>query len=281
MTTLLLPEIILLSAAAGLVGGFTAGLLGLGGGVVAVPIMNYVLPLAGVPEPIVMHAALVISLATMVYNAGSAAVLRWRAGELPTGLFMRLAPAAIVGALLGAVIADLLTSHTLRIVFVCYVSFVALREIYRIATHADRKAAEALHGREPFLSPAYVTQPYFVLTGAVGSILGVGAALLVVPFFAGAGFSMQVGAAMASAISAVMASIGTVAFVVAGQDAVGMPPYSLGYLYLPAFAGMLVGATIGSPVGVRTAHRLSERTLKGIFLATVALVVVSMVGKLL
>mgnify|MGYP005844364575 CR=1 FL=1 len=72
---------------------------------VMVPIMNYVLPLADVPERHV-YAALVISLATMIFNTGSTAYIRWRDGELPLLLYGRIAPAVMFGAVLGVFVAS-------------------------------------------------------------------------------------------------------------------------------------------------------------------------------
>ena len=91
---------------------------------------------------------------------------------------------------------------------------------------------------------------------------------------------MPVSAAFSSAVGSVVASVGTVGYVIAGQHAEAMPRFSLGYLYLPAFAGMLAGATVGSPAGVRLSHRLSNETLKVLLLATILAVIVSIVAKL-
>lgn len=269
-----------LSLIAGLVGGFTAGLLGLGGGLVMVPIMNYVLPVGGVPERRVMHAALVISLATMIYNTGSAAFLRWRQAQLPLGIFARLAPAVLLGAVIGAAVADRLSSQTLRVVFLSYISVVIVKELRSDLARPKAGTEGAKAGSAGRLPPNFLTAPYFTATGAVGAILGIGGALLTIPFLTGAGFAIPTAAALASAVGSVVASVGTVAYVAFGQNAVGMPPYSFGYLYLPAFAGMLAGATIGSPLGVRLSRRLSKATLKLLFIATIIVVVVSMVTKL-
>lgn len=277
------PHVVILglSLVAGMCGGFVAGLLGLGGGMVMVPIMNYVLPLADVPEANVMHAALVISLATMIYNTGWSAFIRWRSGELPLAILSRIAPAVAIGAVLGATLAVFLSSYVLRIVFLVYIAFVVVLEGWSDLHHSKTKDTNPAATDPPKLPRLLLTVPYFTATGTVGTLLGIGGALLTIPFMIGAGFATQISAATSSAVGSIVASVGTVGYIIGGQGASDMPSFSLGYLYLPALVGMLVGAAVGTPAGVRLSHHLGKPVLKGLFVATIAVVVVSMVAKLI
>ncbi|MEQ8348769.1 MAG: sulfite exporter TauE/SafE family protein [Sneathiellaceae bacterium] len=272
-----LGEIAAICVAAGIVAGVFSGLLGLGGGLTTVPLLNYVLPLAGVPAHIMMHAALAAALALMIVNTSRAALVRWRGGELDLSLYRRLVWPVIVGAAIGVVAADFLHDIVLRLLFLAFVVYAFLRQVQQMRGAAARSSGEM----QPALPVPWLAWPYGAMTGAVGSMAGSGAAMLTVPFLAHAGFSMQVAAAQSAGLSAAIGIVGSVAYVLAGLNVTGMPAWSLGYLYLPAMAGLLVGGFVGVPLGIRLAHRLSDRAIQWTFLCFLVVVFISMLAKFL
>ncbi len=265
--------------AAGAVAGLLAGLIGIGGGFTVVPVLNYLLPLAQVPDRQVMHVALATSLALMIVNTASAAWYRWRNGDLYPPLFGLLAGPVMLGALGGALAAGALADWILRLGFIGFISLVLLRSL-RAIFHPKPKAPSRPRGQGSLPSPA-IWAPYFCLTGVVGAMAGGGAATMTLPFMARNHYSMQEGAAQAAALSASIGLVGASAYILTGSGTAAMPPFSLGFLYLPALAGLILGGQFGVPRGVRLAKGLSESQLRGIFLSFLAVVLVSMVAKAL
>ncbi len=116
-----------------------------------------------------------------------------------------------------------------------------------------------------------------MVTGFTGALLGAGAAIITVPYLQSAGYRIQNASAIAAALSAVIGVGAGAGYMLGGLDATGLPVAALGYLYLPAFAGMTAGALLGSPLGVRISHRMSETTQFRLFLGYLCIVLVTMV----
>ncbi|MEQ8650894.1 MAG: sulfite exporter TauE/SafE family protein [Kiloniellales bacterium] len=265
--------------ATGAFAGLFAGMIGIGGGFTVVPVLNYLLPLAQVPDRQVMHVALATSLALMVANTASAAWYRWRNGDLSPPLFGLLAGPVMLGALGGAMAAGALTDWILRLCFIVFICLVLLRSLKRFIwpKPKPRKRPRG-SGRLPATA---IWTPYFFMTGVFGAMAGGGAATLTLPFMAARRYSMQEAAAQAAALSASIGLVGAAAYIVTGSGQAAMPPLSLGYLYLPALAGLIVGGQIGVPHGVRMAKGMSEGKLGAIFLSFLVVVLISMVAKAL
>lgn len=279
MDWVILLAIVAGCVATGAFAGLFAGMIGIGGGFSVVPVLNYLLPLAQVPDRQVMHVALATSLALMVANTASAAWYRWRNGDLSPRLFGLLAGPVMLGALGGAMAAGALTDWILRLCFIVFICLVLLRSLKRFIwpKPKPRKRPRG-SGRLPARA---IWAPYFFMTGVFGAMAGGGAATLTLPFMAARRYSMQEAAAQAAALSASIGLVGAAAYIVTGSGQTAMPPLSLGYLYLPALAGLIVGGQIGVPHGVRMAKGMSEGKLGAIFLSFLVVVLISMVAKAL
>ena len=125
-------EILGASFGGGLAAGLLGGLLGMGGGIIIVPIMNYVLPLAMVPAASLMHASLVSSLSFMTINTASSSLHHWKAGNLDAKLFLKLGIPVAMGACIGAAIADMASSHFLRVLFCLYIVYNVVAAIFQL-----------------------------------------------------------------------------------------------------------------------------------------------------
>jgi len=274
-------ELVLIIAsciAAGAVAGYFAGMIGIGGGFTTVPVLNYLLPIAAVPSASIMHVALATSLALMVVNTASAAWHRWRARSLTPSLLARLAGPVAAGAILGVVFADGLPDWVLRAGFIAFIAIAIYRGLRRLRRHtAPPPTVRPTEGRLP---RAWIWAPYFVLVGTVGAMAGGGAATLTVPFCVARRYSMQEAAGQAAALSAVIGLAGAASFALIADPPAAMPPFSLGYLYLPALAGLLAGGQVGVRRGVTDARRLSDRRLRQIFLGLLSVVLLAMSAKL-
>jgi uncharacterized membrane protein YfcA len=265
-------ELIAIYLVAGLAAGLVSGLFGLGGGLTIVPVLAFALPLEGVTEKYVMHLAIGTSLVVMVVTALYTTVLRHRRGDLDWALLRRIAPRVVVGAVLGAVCGDLLPGVALRVFFIGFVSYTIARALRRRYGATVRFAdSEGFH-TPPTVPDSASLWIYGLATGLCGALLGAGAAIIIVPYLRAARYPIQSASAVAAALSAVIGVGAGAGYVAGGLNETDLPAAALGYLYLPAFAGLSGGALIGSPLGVKISHGLDEDIQFWLFLGYLTIV---------
>ena len=261
---------------AGIAAGLVSGLFGLGGGLTIVPALVVALPLEGVASDYVMHLAIGTSLVVMFLTALYTTVLRHRRGDLNWSLFWRMAPGVVIGAVLGSIMGGLLPGSILRVFFIGFVGYTivrALRRRYRKFGESEGSRTDVI----PTMPAGASLWTYGIATGLSGALLGAGAAIITVPYLQASGYRIQSASAIAAGLSAVIGIGAGVGYVVGGMHAAGLPSAAIGYLYLPAFAGLAAGALIGSPLGVRISHRVKEDVQFWLFLAYLALVLSVMI----
>jgi len=241
--------------------GVMAGLLGIGGGALIVPVLVIVFEGQGVAPNSIMQLALGTSLATIVFTAISSAGAHYRRGTLDVAIFRRIAPAIVVGTLLGAAIADHLASRTLQWMFVVFMFAIAVQ--FSRGTTATRA-----HTRLPGVVGMNLAG---TLIGIASALFGIGGGSLSVPFMTWCSVPVKRAIGTSAAIGLPIAVGGAFGYIVAGWNEPGLPPWSFGYVALPAFAGIVVASTAAAPLGARLAHRLSEAMLRRIFAVFVAL----------
>ncbi len=251
--------------------GLMAGLLGIGGGALIVPVLVIVFEGQGVNPQIIMQLALGTSLATIVFTAISSAAAHQRHGTLDWTIFRRLAPAIVAGTLLGTAVADYLASRTLQWMFVVFMFAVAVQFARgTTATHA--------HARLPGLAGMSLAG---AVIGVASALFGIGGGSLSVPFMTWCSVPVKRAIGTSAALGLPIAVSGAAGYIFAGWNDPGLPPWSLGYVVLPAFAGIVVASTAAAPFGARLAHRFSEVTLRRIFALFVALLGIRMLWGLL
>ena len=251
-------ELSLIYLVAGVAAGLVSGLFGLGGGLTIVPALAFALPLEGVADKYVMHLAIGTSLVVMVLTALYTTVLRHRRGDLDWALFWRLAPRVVIGAVLAAIFADLLPGVALRIFFIGFVSYTITRALHRRYGAPVRSADSKMIETPATVLPGASLWIYGLATGVCGALLGAGAAIIIVPYLRAARFRIQLASAIAAGLSAAIGVGAGAGYVAGGLNEAGLPSAAIGYLYLPAFAGLSIGALIGSPLGVKISHSLDE-----------------------
>ncbi len=250
----------------GAVAGVMAGLLGIGGGALIVPVLVIVFEMQKVNADIIMQAALGTSLATIVFTAMSSIRAHHRRGAVNWEIFRRITPGIIIGSLVGAGIAKLLTSHVLHIMFVVFMFAIA-------AQFARGTMAASAHRR----LPGTVGMTIAGLTiGIASALFGIGGGSLSVPFMTWCSVPVRQAIATSAAIGLPIALSATIGYIFAGWGDPCLPPLSVGYVVLPAFIGIVVASTLAAPLGARLAHRLSENTLRRIFALFVAILGVRM-----
>ena len=246
----------------GVVAGYLAGFLGIGGGFVVVPALTFLFLRDSATAPWAIHMAVATSLATMLVTSLSSIVAHHRRGAVRWTLVRSLSGGLIVGAVLGAVIADALRGDTLVRVFGSFAVLAGLQLIL---------------GRQPEGEKPLPGQPGASLVGLVigtiSSLIGIGGGGLTGPWQMWHGVKAQNAVATSAACGYPIALAGTVTFVWLGsQD--GFSAQALGYVHLSAFAGIAITSVLAAPLGAATVHRLPPRLVRrlfGIFLVLVGL----------
>lgn len=237
----------------GIVAGFAAGLLGVGGGLIIVPALALLLATAS-PE-FAMHIAVGTSLATIVFTGLSSVYAHHRHDSVQWRTFAWLAPGLLFGSWFGAWLASLLPGTLLSKIFGGF-CVLASTQLWR-----DRHAASQPHRIvRPLLSGAGV------VIGSASALVGIGGGSLTVPFLIWRGEVPVKAVATAAAGGVPIALAGAAGFIVAGQN-VELPARTLGFVYLPATAGIVATSVLTAPLGARLAQRLPQRKLRRVFAA--------------
>jgi len=248
-------EIIFSYIGLGVVAGFVAGLLGVGGGLIIVPVLIVIFQLNNFADEIIVHMAIGTSLASIVFTSMSSIYAHhFQHKAVQWDIVKRLTPGIIFGALLGAVIADFIPAKILQKFFAVFELAVAFQMALNIKAHAARTL--------PNLTGMTSAGTGI---GVVSSIVGIGGGTLTVPFLSWCNIKIQNAVATSSACGLPIAIAGCVGFVLMGWNEIALPEFALGYVYWPAFLAIVVSSILLAPVGAWLAHRLSAAKLKRFF----------------
>lgn len=253
--------IILIYALAGLCAGLIGGMLGLGGGIILVPVLHYLFLQLGFPSSTLMQMAVTTSLATIIVTAISATYVHQKKGAVIWNYVYRLAPGIMLGACFGALMADIVSSDSLRIIFGIFEILVAIQ----IGLEITPRAKIALPG----------TTGLVFSGGGIGflsTLLGIGGGTLTVPFLLLCNVNIRNAVAVSSACGFPIAVAGTVALIITGWDNLDVPVHSLGYLYWPAALIIMTMTIFFAPLGARLAHYLPVSILRRIFAIVLVIV---------
>jgi len=238
----------------GLVVGFVAGLLGVGGGLIIVPVLIMMLHAQGLAAGMEPQLALGTSLASILFTSLSSVRAHHRQGAVEWLLVRRIVPGIVLGTLVGAMLAAQMSAWVLKVFFVAFLFYAAIQMWldFKPAPH------RGLPGRSGTTLAGGVI-------GAVSSWVGIGGGTLSVPFMLWHNVTLHRAIATSSAIGFPIAMAGALGYVLGGWEVSGRPAGSLGFVYLPALAGIALGSVLTAPLGARTAHRTPVRPLKQIF----------------
>lgn len=238
----------------GLFVGFFAGLLGIGGGLMLVTLMVYLFTLQGFPADRLLHLALGTSIASIVFTSISSLRAHHKHGAVRWDILRMAIPGLVVGTLLGTVVADLLKSKYLAIFFVIFVYFSAVQ----MFANMKPKPTRQLPGKAGMTLAA-------IVVGVVSSLVGVGGGVMTIPLMSLYNVPMRQAIGTSAAMGLPIAIAGTVGFVATGLGKDHLPPLSVGYVYLPALVGIVIGTFVTVPSGARAAHAMPVARLKKIF----------------
>ena len=247
-------EVFSASILLGLVSGLLAGLFGIGGGLVIVPVLVILFTAQGFPAELVMLMAVATSLATIILTAIASVLAHHRLDSVVWVKVFSLSPGIMVGAAVGAVVAKHLSADTLRTILAIFLLYVAIQIALQVKPKPDQvKQSKALD----FLVASII--------GLLSSIVGIGGGTLTVPYLVHGQMLMRNSVAVASACGLPIAVAGTVSYAFLGWNALHLPEWSLGYVYLPVFLGTGLSSIFTAPIGAKLAHKLPARKLKRYF----------------
>ncbi|OEY66714.1 sulfite exporter TauE/SafE family protein [Marinobacter sp. X15-166B] len=240
--------------ALGAVAGVLSGLFGIGGGLIIVPVLIFTFGLQGVSAGVAAHLAIGTSLATIVFTSLSSIVSHHRRGGVHWGIFRLMATGIVVGAVLGAWTASLLSGDMLKLIIGVFVIVVALRMLF---------GGSPKPGREVPGAPGLMGAGAGI--GWASALFGIGGGTLTVPFLSWCNVRMQQAVGTSAACGLPIALAGAAANIATGWRHPGIPEYSLGFIYLPALLGIVLTSMVCARFGARLAHRLDAVLLKRIF----------------
>jgi uncharacterized protein len=249
----LLPLIAIL-AASGVVAGFAAGMLGVGGGIVTVPVLEYSLRFAGVPEEWRMHVAVATSLAAIIPTSISSARMHHSRGALDWQLARRWSAPVMVGAIAGSVLASHAPLSVLAGIFGSVALLIALKMLLPL-DHL-RAAAEVPAGA----GGATIA----TLIGAVSAVMGIGGGTLTVPTLTLCGYPIHRAVGTASFFGIFISVPATIGYLLA-RPPVALPWATVGFVSLAGLAIIAPGSMLTATLGARVAHHLSRRRLSQAF----------------
>ena len=234
--------------------GFFAGLLGVGGGSVMVPILSLMFASQGFSSDHVVHMALATSMATIIPGGVASAWMHHKHKAVNWLVVKQMLPGILAGTFSGAVIAHFSSTAFLKTFFVGFICFLALQLLLDLKP----KSRHVLPGTGGMFV-------FGVVMGVISSFAGIGGAVLSIAFLTWCNFRMHDAIGTAAAIGVPLAIAGTIGFVATGLFDKGLPLWSLGYVYLPAFAGIAVTSFAIAPLGAKLAHRMPVVVLRRAF----------------
>ena len=234
--------------------GFLAGLLGIGGGFTIVPVLMEAFTYEGFAVAHVLPLAIGTSSATIVFTALSSARAHHLRGAIDWNIVRALAPGLVVGSLIGPQIASVLPMRVLAFL----VGVVIWTAGFRMFLNRPPKSTGALPGKGALFAVGAVI-------GLVAGMAGTAGAFLAVPFMVRCNVKVHTAVATSAAIGWPVAVAATISYIIAGLRQPGLPPYSLGYVYLPALAGVAVASVMLAPLGARVAHTWPVARLRRAF----------------
>jgi uncharacterized protein len=248
---------LLLGAGAGLL----AGLFGIGGGLVIVPVLILTFQALGFPLEILVHLAVGTSLATIIPTSISSTLTHHRKGGVNWHWFRLIAPGIVLGALLGAWTASLLSGLALQNIIGTFVLLVAVQMAFNLKPAPGRG--------QP---PTPVMAAAGGLIGWASAIFGIGGGTLSVPFLTWCNAVMRQAVGTSAALGFPIAVFGALGNLWAGWQHPELPDWATGYIYWPAFAGIVLASVPFARLGAKLAHFLPELLLKRLFALLLLLV---------
>jgi len=237
--------------AGGTVIGFLAGLLGIGGGMTIVPLLAFLFTAQHFAPDHVVHLALATAMASIIFTSSASVREHHKRRAVDWAIVKRMAPGMLLGTLAATLASGWVPQQHMALAFAVVVYAASVQ----MALGKKPKAARSLPGPVP-------TFIIGVAIGIAAGLVSAGGAFLSMPFMVFCGVPMIVAIGTGAAIGVPLAVAGSIGYIIAGWNVPGLPPYSIGFIYLPALAAMVCASVITAPYGARLAHRLPVSSLR-------------------
>lgn len=257
---------------AGLFTGAKAVIFGLGGGLVIVPVMYWVMIFLGVPSDQVMHIAIGTSLAVMIFTSIRTAIAQAKANNVIWPVVKQMFPFVILTALIGAYTSQFFHSDFLRYFFLVFLGYVIIKNWWQRKHFMQNYARDMIcvPERKKLLTVA-------LFWGLIASWLGNGGSVISVPFLRRhAKMPMQNATATSTTMIPIIAIFGTAGYLLAGLHAHNLPPHMIGYIYWPAVVGLVPGIFFGVPLGRKIADKVSDKVTSKVYFGLLIVIFASM-----
>lgn len=258
---------ILLCLLVGAVAGFFAGLFGIGGGLMIVPVLVYLLPMVGVPEPLLMSTALGTSFATIVITGFSSAQRHHKLGNVVWSAVKILAPSIMVSVFICGFFIGKLDRDISSKLFACLVVYLAVKMVLSIKPKTNKTV-------KPLTTQSSIIGG--ILIGMASSAAGIGGGGFIVPFLNSRGIDMKKAIGSSAFCGMLLGTSGMFSFMLSGWGNIAMPEYSLGYIYFPAVLCITATSFFTSKLGATATSKLPVPTLKKGFALLLIIIAVDM-----
>ncbi|MGB3724614.1 MAG: sulfite exporter TauE/SafE family protein [Glaciecola sp.] len=262
------PVLLLLLCCLGLgaIVGVLAGLLGIGGGLIIVPALVYMLQqLVGIGVEDGMPIAIATSLSTVIFTGLSSAKSHYKLGNIDANIVAVCAIGIAIGASLGGFFATVISGVILQQIFAGLVILIAFQMIFgRNSVSKNSLGKPALAG-------------IGVGSGFISALMGIGGGAILVPILVWFQINIKKAIGCAALCGVVIASFGSISFIIMGWNKPYLPEYSLGYVYLPATLGIVITSMLTAPIGAKLTAKLDTKKLKRIFAVFLVLVSIRLI----
>jgi uncharacterized membrane protein YfcA len=256
-------EVIIALLLLGSVVGFTAGLLGIGGGAIMVPGLTAIFLYQGVPKDNVMHLALGTSMASIIFTSISSLRAHHAKGGVIWAVVKQMVVGILIGSFLATFVASSLSSLFLAIFFSLFMAYVSIQMFV---------------DKQPVKSISSPRELFFVSTGigAISALVSIGGGSLTVPYLVSHKVDIKKAIGTSAAIGLPISLAGTLGYVINGWSQISTDSLTLGFIYLPGVIMISAVSSICAPFGVSMAHRLPVLRLKKIFSVLLILLSIKM-----
>ena len=240
----------------GIVTGTMAGLFGVGGGLIIVPVMHFILTSNGLAESLAIPLSIGTALACIIVTSSSAAYSHYKKDSLSIKRFSQLTVGILIGAGFGSSFVINVDSEILKTMLAIFVSIMAARLFINIKMPRATKEPNFL---------------FFNISGGVigylSSIFGIGGGIFSVPLLKISGMEMKKAVGTGAACAFPIAVLSSTSYLLLGLNIEGLPDYTIGFIYLPGVFGIVIFSFFFAKVGTHLAHKLNDKFLQFIFAA--------------
>jgi uncharacterized membrane protein YfcA len=256
----------------GIIIGLLSGLLGIGGGVVTVPALKYILEYQmGIDSSISMHIAVANSLAIVIFTSSMTALIYYRRNLLNWQIFFQFCPGILIGVLSGTILAGHLHGPYYAQLFAIYLTYISFKMLF-LTPKQQHASLQSEFTLKPNASFYFIS----VLTGFLSAILGIGGGTMMTPFFLHLGLDMLTAIGTSTLICIPIAIIGSISYGIHYLHIQIPLEHTTGYLYWPAIMAISLASMMTSPLGARLARKIEAAYLKKIFACTMLAIAIKM-----